>query len=116
MKLFIRLCFSLILSVAIPVTGMAQMLMTTGNPTIPAESVDPVAHQAMDDEHDCCAPEHLHKYQGVCENGQECQTSSMLESLTEKPAAYFPHSHCPSPSIGLAPSLALEPIWHPPRV
>jgi hypothetical protein len=119
MKLCIRLCLLLILSIALPVTGMAQVLMTAGS-----SSMDHANHQVSmakmgstpvaDTEHECCA-QHEQGDPTVCKTGQECKTSSLLKITSMKPPLVALGQHVSVPYHGLIPSLVPDAVWHPPR-
>jgi hypothetical protein len=119
MKLCIRLCLLLVLSIALPITGVAQMLMTAGS-----YSMDHANHQVTagdmasmslaDTEHGCCA-EHEQGDPTVCKTGQECKTSSLLKVISMKAPSVVLGQHVSAPYIDLIPSLAPDAVWHPPR-
>lgn len=99
--------------VALPVTGMAHIMA-------------PVTHQAMTQmteaagigapdrvtaPHDCDA-----QARSVCDNGQECKTSSLLQLALSKVAV---PALSPRPAVVSLPTQVLtrapDIVWHPPR-
>ena len=118
----------LLISLMLPVNGMAQSLMGLG--TLPTserfESAAPYAdhgsHAAMQaDIHtpdamcgDCSHAEH-NAGSLVCDSGQECKTSSLLQVMSGG------HPNVPSGhslavfSSEFLPAAVADAVWHPPR-
>ena len=104
----------LLMILVLPVSGMAQtMTFDTGHAMSPsAMASSDAASELATSEHDCCDPD---AFGSVCENGQECKTSSLLQlalgkvvspALSPRPSALLP---------GRAPTRAPDVVWHPPR-
>jgi hypothetical protein len=120
MKPCIRLCLLLILSIALPVTGMAQVLMTAGSSSMGhanhlVTAGDMASMSVADTEHECCA-QHEQGDPTVCKTGQECKTSSLLKVISMETPSVVPGQHLSAPYIDLIPSLAPDAVWHPPRI
>lgn len=121
----------LLISLMLPVNGMAQSLMGLGSLPISErfESAAPNAdhgshgaHAAMQtDIHafdamcgDCSHTEH-NAGSVVCESGQECKTSSLLQVMSgEHPNVPSGHSLAVFSSEFL-PAAVADAVWHPPR-
>ena len=112
----------LLLALALPVNGMAQLLMPAG----------PSAHHAMSDmegmmamadsqsaidgvEPECCEG-HEQGKTTVCKTGQECKTASLLQIVSAKPQQIPAENHLAAPYNARIPSRLLDAVWHPPRV
>lgn len=116
----VRLLVLLLLSVALPINGMAQALMVAGQGTPAAHEAMQMsahyAHQGMADaESDCFEAGDSGNGSQACKTGQECKSSSLLQLALGKPLN-LPLGQAPAlPPSEPAPSLVPDAVWHPPR-
>lgn len=131
MKRSIRLFMLLLVSLMLPINGMAQSLMGLGSLPIsePFESAATHAGHGSHGSHgtkgvdshaldamcsDCSHAEH-NAGSVVCESGQECKTSSLLQVMSGE------HPNVPSGqsltvfSSEFLPAAVADAVWHPPR-
>lgn len=111
----------LLLSLTLPINGMAHMLMPAGEHKMMHSGDAPIsmsmhaeeAGMGADDE--CFEHDKTGKSTGVCKSGQECKTSSLLQfSLGKAPLLPAGQQVSAHPS-DIAPSLIPDAVWHPPR-
>lgn len=115
----VRLFVLLLLSLALPINGMAQALMVAGQGTLAHESMPMPAHHAhpgmADAQTDCLEAGDASKGSLVCKSGQECKSSSLLQLSLGKPLV-LPLGQPPAAQASEpAPSLIPDAVWHPPR-
>ncbi|UAW97231.1 hypothetical protein KEM63_10355 [Halopseudomonas nanhaiensis] len=115
MRLFLALFFT----IALPANGMAQVLMQAGSYTpdpVPMSSHDMHSMMSDADMQHVMAACNDHDSNGlVCDSGEECKTSGLLQ-------LHFGKSHALTPALppliaeaGFLPLPLPEPLWHPPR-
>ncbi|MEN2508135.1 hypothetical protein V8Z77_14570 [Stutzerimonas stutzeri] len=116
-----RLLIVVLLMLALPINGMAQLLM-------PVESSAPHAMPHMEGmvsgadsqsvfdgaEPECCE-RHEQGKTSVCKTGQECKTVSLLQIVSAKSQHIPTESHVAAPYDARIPSRLLDAVWHPPR-
>ncbi|AZZ47382.1 MAG: hypothetical protein CMK99_22430 [Pseudomonas sp.] len=125
MKSYMRSFLVLLLVLALPINGMAQLLMPVGSS---AHHVMPdrVGIEAMAASHasmagvsgaepECCEANE-HGTATVCKTGQECKTASILQLVSIKAQLMPAAKPVTTPYNGLIPSSLLDAVWHPPRV
>lgn len=115
----VRLLVLLLLSLALPLNGMAQALMVAGQGTTPAHESAPMpahhAHADMAGDSDCMSAGDSSKGSVVCKTGQECKSSSLLQLSLGKPLL-LPLGQPPAAQASEpAPALIPDAVWHPPR-
>lgn len=104
----------LLMAFVLPVTGTAQtMAFDMHHDETPSSLAGiPFASDMEPSDHKCCAPDAAGS---VCENGQECKTSTLFQLALGK--AVLP-TLTPRPPISLSgqvPTRAPDIVWHPPR-
>jgi hypothetical protein len=125
MKFYIRSFLILLLMLALPINGMAQLLMPAGSsahhvmPDMEGMEAMATNHALMagidDAEPECCEG-HEQGKATVCKTGQECKTASLLQ-LTAVKAQLLPAAKpVTTPYSDQIPSRLLDAVWHPPRV
>lgn len=119
MRRQVRVFVLLLLALALPINGMAQLLLPGGHGGMmkhesAAEAPD-LMHSAMDMQAIGCLDHEKPSKSGVCKSGQECKTNSLLQLSFGKPLTLplnrpvFIH---PNDST---PALIPDAVWHPPR-
>ena len=125
MKSYMRSFLVLLLVLALPINGMAQLLMPVGSS---AHHVMPdrVGMEAMAASHasmagvsgaepECCEG-HEQGKTTVCKTGQECKTLSLLQIVAAKAQLVPAARPVTTPYNDQIPSRLLDVVWHPPRV
>ncbi len=121
MNPMMRLLLALFFTIALPANGMAQMLMQTGSAvsgtmqslghdmdaTMSADEMHAVMAMAACDDHDSNTQ--------VCDSGQECKTSGLLQLHVAKSHVVPPGQPPLMLSASFVPLPLPEPLWHPPR-
>jgi hypothetical protein len=126
MKSYLRSFLTLLLVLALPINGMAQLLMPAGSSAhhlmADMESMDAMAtSHASDGWHDdgaepeCCEANEQGKTT-VCKTGQECKTASLLQIVAAKAQVIPAAKPVTAPYNDQVPSRLLDAVWHPPRV
>jgi hypothetical protein len=125
MKSYLRPFLILLLVLALPINGMAQLLMPSGpsaHHLMPdMESMDAMAtsHALMvgidGAEPECCEG-HEQGKTTVCKTGQECKTASLLQIVAAKAQVIPAAKPVTAPYNDQVPSRLLDAVWHPPRV
>lgn len=113
MKRYLRFCLIVLLSLALPLSGMAGLAVAAEPCPMKAAGMEMMG----DMEQDCCADlDNPSDHDKPCKSGQECKTSSILQVSTVKPPATMA-SPIVAPSFSETP-LAQAPsgVWRPPRV
>jgi hypothetical protein len=117
-----RLLMILLLALALPINGMAQLLMPAGPSAHHAmsgmEGMMAMTHSqaAVDGAEPECCEGHEQGEATVCKTGQECKTASLLQIVSAKPQQISAESHVAAPYNARIPSRLLDAVWHPPRV
>ena len=125
MKSFLRLCFFLLFSVALPVNGMAHLLMPVEpcamhGSQMPSMAVaDEALTHGMDEEmaplDPCCDVTAQADHQQPCKTGLDCKAGSLLQVGSSKTSLPLIGQTGPFPlSVSTLPGTS-EPLWHPPR-
>jgi hypothetical protein len=125
MKSYLRSFLILLLVLALPINGMAQLLMPAGlsahHLMADMESMDAMAtsHALMvgtdGAEPECCEG-HEQGKTTVCKTGQECKTASLLQIVAAKAQVIPTAKPVTAPYNDQVPSRLLDAVWHPPRV
>lgn len=117
----IRLALLLLLSLALPINGMAQMVLPTSQGWAMQHDhaeMSMAMHAdkaAITDDAECLEHDASGKSSAVCKSGQECKTSSLLQvSLGRAPLLPLGQQVSVHPS-DIAPALIPDAVWHPPR-
>ncbi|AJE15543.1 hypothetical protein AUR59_008145 [Stutzerimonas balearica] len=115
MKSPLRLFLVLLFALALPINGMAQLLM-------PAAAPKQQAMHRMHAMHDPGAPQaeapcqdHQQGHATLCKSGQECKTASILQVVAVKAPLLFPATPQATAYPALIPSHLKDAVWHPPR-
>ncbi|WP_225776329.1 hypothetical protein [Pseudomonas sp. Marseille-Q5115] len=113
MKRYLRFCLLFLISIALPLTGMAGVQALTEPCPMKTMGMAMVDDMGMD----CCSEMKSPADHGKpCKPGQECKTSGMLETSVFKP----PVTPVSSVSVALAsdpsPIQAPSGVWRPPRI
>jgi len=125
MKSYMRSFLILLLVLALPINGMAQLLMPVGSSAhhvmLDMEGMDAMAanHALMAGvsgaEPECCEG-HEQGKTTVCKTGQECKTVSLLQIVAAKAQLVPAGKPANTPYNDQALSRHLDAVWHPPRV
>ena len=125
MKSYMRSFLILLLVLALPINGMAQLLMPIGSSAhhvmLDMEGMDAMAanHALMAGvsgaEPECCEG-HEQGKTTVCKTGQECKTASLLQIVAAKAQVIPTAKPVTAPYNDQVPSRLLDAAWHPPRV
>ena len=112
MAMRLRLILCLLLCLALPLNGLAALAMPAEPCPMPAQ-----AHEALIQAGtDCCdAQKSAQLGSKVCKNGQQCQSSSLLQVTVDKPALVTPGVPSPPRYSDFIPSPTPEGLWRPPR-
>lgn len=112
MKHPLRFCLILLLSLALPLAGMAGALPAEPCPMQRAG----MAHMT-DMAPDCCQDaDSAAKHGQPCKPGQECKTSSPLQMATGKPSVAVAGPLAAHPIAAFLPERTPSGVWRPPRV
>ncbi|NUU35228.1 hypothetical protein [Pseudomonas sp. C2B4] len=112
MKRYLRCCLIFLISLALPLSGMAGIQA----PTEPCPMK--MAGMAMMDDMgmDCCNDMKSPSEHGKpCKPGQECKTGGMLQISTIKPPVTLSSPVVLSLSSDFLPTLTPSGVWRPPR-
>ncbi|WP_019339575.1 hypothetical protein [Stutzerimonas stutzeri] len=108
-------CFLILLLVlALPVNGMAQLLMPAGS-SVHHAMADMEHMDDMDGAEGDCHSERNQAKTTLCKPGQECKTVSLLQIVAVKAQVIPAAKPVLSPYNDLLPSRVLDAVWHPPR-
>ncbi|MCO6057848.1 hypothetical protein NG726_14360 [Pseudomonas sp. MOB-449] len=111
MKACLRRCLILLISLALPLSGMAGMMP-------PAEPCPMMASgMAMVDgqEHDCCSDKaSAFEHGKPCKPGQECKSGSLLQVPAIKAPVRLSSPLAVSLAGGFLPSRTPASVWRPP--
>lgn len=119
MQRHVRLFIFLLLSLVLPINGMAQMLLPVsqvGNMSHGSQAeASSLMHAEMGMQSDECV-DHEQPGKGVvCKSGQECKTNSLLQLSLGKPPMLPLGQPVPVHPSDSTPSLIPDAVWHPPR-
>jgi len=119
MQRLVRLFIFLLLSLALPINGMAQMLLPVGQGGMMSHESQAEAsslmHAGMGMQGDECF-DHEQPGKGVvCKSGQECKTNSLLQLSLGKPLTLPLSQPVLIHRDDTAPALIPDAVWHPPR-
>ncbi len=113
MKRYLRLCLVCLLSLALPLSGMAGVLMPAD--PCPMQAAGTAMSDAMLP--DCCQDMEISSESGKsCKPGQECKTASLLQVAVVKPAVLASSPITISFSSDFIPAQAPSGVWRPPRI
>ena len=125
MKSYMRSFLILLLVLALPINGVAQLLMPIGSSAhhvmLDMEGMDAMAanHALMAGvsgaEPECCEG-HEQGKTTVCKTGQECKTVSLLQIVAAKAQLVPAGKPANTPYNDQVLSRHLDAVWHPPRV
>lgn len=132
MKRSIRLFMLLLISLMLPINGMAQTLMGVGSSSASQVSESVASHashgtpdghagMSMHDDHtkdamcgNCSDAEH-NDDSLVCKSGQECKTSSLLQVFAGTHPRVPPAQSLAVFNSDFLPTAVADAVWHPPR-
>ena len=112
MKRYLRFCLILMLSLALPLSGMAGVQAAAEACPMKMSGMTMMDDMGMDCCNDAKSPSEHGK---PCKPGQECKTGGMLQVSVIKPGVTLSSPVTrPSPA-DFAPEQALCGVWRPPR-
>lgn len=112
MKRYLRLCLIVLLSLALPLNGVAGLVAATE--PCPMQAAD-MAMMA-DIVQDCCQDMDSPSEPGKpCKAGQECKTASLLQVAIVKPPVTLSSPIGVSYSSDFLPAHPPSGVWRPPR-
>lgn len=113
MNRYLRFCLIFLISLALPLSGMAGIQVSTE--PCPMEGV---GMTMMDDVGaDCCQDQKsLSEHGKPCKPGQECKAGGMLQVSVIKTPVIVSHSVVISSSSDFSPVPTPSGVWRPPRV
>ena len=113
MKRSLRLFLIALISLALPLSGMAGLAAAA----VPCPMQAAGMPMTGDMDPDCCQDMGGPAEHGKpCKSGQECKTASLLQVSIVKPAATFSSPLALSLSSGFLPDRSPSGVWRPPRV
>ncbi|UVE16500.1 hypothetical protein NVV93_12855 [Pseudomonas sp. LS44] len=113
MKRYLRFYLIVLLSLALPLSGMAGLATATEPCPMKAAGMEMMG----DMDQDCC--EYLGNpsdHGKPCKSGQECKTASQLQVSSVKPPVTLSSPIVVSFSSDLLPAQVPSGVWRPPRV
>lgn len=118
MKRYLRLCLVALISLALPLSGMAGIQVQVEPCPMKTAAMAKMAPEAsMDAGPDCCQDMGNPSDHGKpCKPGQECKTASLLQVLTMKPPATMASSIVVSFFSDTPLNQTPSGVWRPPRV
>jgi hypothetical protein len=112
MKRYLRCCLIFLISLALPLSGMAGVQA----PTEPCPMKTMGMAMMGDMGQDCCLDMKSPSEHGKpCKPGQECKTGGMLQVSIIKLPVSLPSPVVPSFSSDFLPAQAPSGVWRPPR-
>lgn len=112
MKGYLRFCLIVLLSLALPLNGVAGLAAAAEPCPMKAAGMEMMGDTAPD----CCEDlDHPSDHGKPCKSGQECKTASVLQVSTVKPPVTLSSPIVVSFSSDLPPTLAPSGVWRPPR-
>ena len=113
MKRYLQFCLIFLISLALPLSGMAGVQATTE--PCPMETTGMVKMDSMGP--DCCQDTKNPSEHGKpCKPGQECKTGGLLQVSVIKTPATLSHPIVISFSSDFSPVPTPSGVWRPPRV
>lgn len=110
MKRHLRLLLLLLLSLTLPLNGVAGVLAFTE--PCPME-LHGLSMDGMQDS--CCEDQQQLSTSKTCKSGQECKTGCTLQVSVIKPSVVPSSQTVPSYSLDFVPSATPFGVWRPPR-
>lgn len=120
MKALLRFYFLLLVSLTLPINGMASLLMPAQACAVHASQYMPSpAMPGMDQQMSaldpCCETMAQTGHKQPCKTGMDCKAGSLLQVGSGKSALLLIDQPGPFPSSFTPLPGASEPLWHPPR-
>jgi hypothetical protein len=113
MKRCLRLCLIFLISLALPLSGMAGIQAPAEPCPMSAAGMEMMDAMGQD----CCQEMGSASEHGKpCKPGQECRTASLLQASTLKPAVTLSSPMVVSFSSDFLPAQTPSGVWRPPRV
>lgn len=113
MKRYLRLCLIYLISLALPLSGMAGLAAATEPCPMKTAGMAKMAKMGLN----CCHDMNSSSDHGKpCKPGQECKTGSMLQVSIVKLPIMLPSPLVLSFSSDFLPDQAPSGVWRPPRV
>lgn len=118
MKRYLRLCLVFLISLALPLSGMAGIQVQAEPCPMQAAGMAMLAPEtSMNAAPDCCQDMGSASEHGKpCKPGQECKTASLLQVSVVKPPIVLSSPIVVSFSSDFLPAQAPSGVWRPPRV
>ena len=113
MKRYLRLCLVFVLSLALPLSGMAGVQAPADPCPMQVLGMKMMNDMGMDCCDDSKAPSEHSK---SCKPGQECKTGTMLQISVIKPALSLPNPLTLALFSDAVPTSTPSGVWRPPRV
>jgi len=113
MKRCLRLCLIFLISLALPLSGMAGIAAPAEPCPMKAASMAMMGDMGQDCCHDMGSPSDHGK---PCKPGQECKTGSMLQVSIVKPPVTLPSPIVVSYTSDFLLAHTPSGVWRPPRV
>ena len=112
MKRYLRFCLIFLISLALPLSGMAGIQ----SPTEPCPIKTTGMTMMGDMNQDCCHEMSSSTDHGkTCKPGQECRSASLLQVLLGKPATRLSSPQILTIFSDSLPTQAPSGVWRPPR-
>ncbi|EPJ76099.1 MULTISPECIES: hypothetical protein [unclassified Pseudomonas] len=112
MKHYLRCCLIFLISLALPLSGMAGIQ----SPTEPCPMHTTGMTMMGDMNQDCCGDMSSSADHGKpCKPGQECRSASLLQVSLGKPATRLSSPQMLTIVSALLPAQAPSGVWRPPR-
>ena len=115
MAVNLRSFLILLLVLALPINGMAQLLMPAGS-SVHHAMADVQHMDGMNGTEDDCHTGPDQAETTLCKPGQECKTVSLLQIVAVKAQGIPAAKPVITPYNDLLPTRVLDAVWHPPRV
>lgn len=113
MKRYLRLCLVFLISLALPLSGMAGIQVQAEPCPMQAAGMAMLGDMAQD----CCQDMGNPSDHGKpCKSGQECKTASMLQVSVVKPPIVLSSPIAVSFFSDFLPVQAPSGVWRPPRI
>jgi hypothetical protein len=112
MKRYLRCCLIFLISLALPLNGMAGVQAPTEPCPMKTTGMAMIGDMGQDCCHDMKSPSDQGK---PCKPGQECKTGGMLQVSIIKLPVSLPSPVVPSFPSDFLPAQAPSGVWRPPR-